>query len=93
MRLTFRLLVLVFLIALVAVSAGAQTVASGHFNGRFTLTHEVNWGAVERLYPLKDSRQVFTPRGPWATASPDGLPIVLFDVETEEVYRLKWRPR
>ena len=56
-------------------------------------SYRLNRAADERLYPLKDSRQVFTPRGPWATASPDGLPIVLFDVETEEVYRLKWRPR
>ena len=69
MKLSFRFLLLFVLAALVAVSAGAQTLG-GHFNGQFTLL-----------------------RGTWATASPDGSPVVLFDVGTEEIYRLKWRPR
>lgn len=39
MSFAFRLALLLALIAVFALTAGAQT-----FNGQFTLTHEINWG-------------------------------------------------
>lgn len=48
----------------------------------------VSDGAVERLFPLSDVRQVFSAGGPWTGLAPDGAPLLVFDTGTEEIYSL-----
>jgi hypothetical protein len=45
-------------------------------------------GKLERLTGLKDFRRVTFPTYPWSGLTPDGAPLRLRDVGTQEVYAL-----
>jgi Tol biopolymer transport system component/DNA-binding winged helix-turn-helix (wHTH) protein len=49
-------------------------------------------GRIERLYSLKDTRQVYGDYGSWFGLDPEDSPLITRDVGTQEIYALDWAP-
>jgi hypothetical protein len=46
---------------------------------------------LERVTGLKDFRRVTSPLYPWSGLTPDGAPLLLRDIGTQEVYALDFQ--
>ena len=49
-------------------------------------------GQISRIVSLKEVRRFFPPiSGTWSGLTPDGSPIVVRDISTQEIYALDWK--
>jgi len=48
-------------------------------------------GQVERVVSLKNIRRFFPQWGEWSGMAPDGSPLVVRDISTQEIYALDWQ--
>jgi Tol biopolymer transport system component len=53
---------------------------------------DIPGGQISRIASLKDVRRFFPPiSGPWSGLAPDGSPVVVRDISTQEIYALDWK--
>jgi Tol biopolymer transport system component len=48
-------------------------------------------GQIERVVGLKNVRRFFSQWGEWSGMAPDGSPLVVRDISTQEIYALNWQ--
>jgi Tol biopolymer transport system component len=48
-------------------------------------------GQIERVVSLKNIRRFFPQFGEWSGLAPDGSPLVVRDISTQEIYGLDWQ--
>jgi eukaryotic-like serine/threonine-protein kinase len=48
-------------------------------------------GQIERVVSLKNIRRFFSQWGEWSGMAPDGSPLVVRDISTQEIYALDWQ--
>ena len=48
-------------------------------------------GQIERVISLKNIRRFLTQWGEWSGMAPDGSPLVVRDISTQEIYALEWQ--
>ncbi|HUJ82962.1 MAG TPA: hypothetical protein VLW83_13830, partial [Candidatus Acidoferrales bacterium] len=48
-------------------------------------------GQIERVVSLKNIRRFFPQFGEWSGLAPDGSPLVVRDISTQEIYALDWQ--
>lgn len=48
-------------------------------------------GQIERVVSLKNIRRFFPQWGEWSGMAPDGSPLVVRDISTQEIYALDWQ--
>jgi Tol biopolymer transport system component len=51
---------------------------------------EIRSGQVKRVVGLKNIRRFFSSWGEWSGLTPDGSPLVVRDISTQEIYALDW---
>jgi hypothetical protein len=47
-------------------------------------------GEVRRIVRLNNIRRFFTQWGEWSGLAPDGSPLLVRDISTQEIYALDW---
>jgi Tol biopolymer transport system component len=52
---------------------------------------EIPSGQVTRVVGLKNLRRFFSPWGEWSGLAPDGSPLLVRDISTQEIYALDWK--
>ena len=52
---------------------------------------EIPSGQVTRVVSLKNVRRFFSSWGEWSGLTPDGSPLVVRDISTQEIYALDWK--
>jgi hypothetical protein len=48
-------------------------------------------GQITRVISLKNIRRFFPPWGEWSGLTPDGSPLLVRDISTQEIYALDWK--
>jgi len=48
-------------------------------------------GLIERVASLKNIHRFFSQVGEWSGMAPDGSPLVVRDISTQEIYALDWQ--
>jgi Tol biopolymer transport system component len=52
---------------------------------------EIPSGQLTRVVSLKNVRRFFSSWGEWSGLTPDGSPLVVRDISTQEIYALDWK--